>query len=120
MNSRKIWALGLAGLCSAASLAATPPAMAGEMAATATCAHPSWKNKDADTGKVKSSTWVNVRTGTNSHCPVAARVSRLNVLGYDCYTVVSKVKWTHVTTASKKRGWLTSASLNDGGSKKHC
>ena len=123
MNSRKAWALGLAALCSAASLAATPAAMAGETTAAATCTHPSWSNKDSDTGKSNSSSWVPIRTGPNSGCSLVINVSSLNVLDYDCYTRNSAGNtWTHVHTTDPplSSGWIYDGSLNDGGSYKLC
>ena len=65
MRNRKALALGLAAVCSAASLITAPAATAGETTTAASCTHPKWKNKDHHVGYVKSRTkWVPIRSGS--------------------------------------------------------
>lgn len=121
MSSRKAWALGLAALCSAASLAATPSAMAGETAAAATCTHPKWSDKDSNTGTIKGYTNSPLRTGPNAGCPTAGWPSVDETLYYDCYVRNSAGNtWTHMQTKYGETGWMPDVNLDDHGSSQLC
>ncbi|MEV1008692.1 SH3 domain-containing protein [Streptomyces sp. NPDC049881] len=104
----------------AATLVAAPTATAGETGAEA-CTHPSWSNKDSDTGRLKSSKReAPIHTGPNAGCPAITVLLQGDVIYYHCYVVNSAGNtWTHIRVridGSDFYGWVWDDYFNDNGS----
>ena len=86
------------------------------------CPHPSWSNKDSDSGHVKTDS-TSLRDGAGASCNQVALVHTNALLYYHCFAVnpYSGNTWTHLRIAGTSvDGWISDDNLDDHGSTKPC